>query len=242
MKLYMSGHSHWAGIKHRKGINDAKKASIFTKVGRLVTIAAKGGGNPDMNFKLRLAIDQARAVNMPKDRIDRAIKVGTGEAKDGAQIEELLYEGYGPGQVALLIGVATDNRNRSVGEIRTLLTKNGGKMVESGAIGYLFQSVGEIAVSLAGKDADEAELAAIEAGADDVVLHDDLLTVYTKPEELKGVKDKLEEAGFTIESAALSYRPTQTTTLSPEDLEKYERLYEILDDHQDVQTVWDNLE
>ena len=191
----MSGHSHWAGIKHRKGVNDAKKASVFTKVGRLVTIAAKGGGNPDMNFKLRLAIDQARAVNMPKDRIDRAIKVGTGEAKDGAQIEELLYEGYGPGQVALLIGVATDNRNRSVGEVRTLLTKKGGKMVESGAISYLFQSVGEIAVALAGKDADEAELAAIEAGADDVILHDDLLNVYTKPEELQTVKDGLEKGG-----------------------------------------------
>ena len=238
----MSGHSHWAGIKHRKGVNDAKKASVFTKVGRLVTIAAKGGGNPDMNFKLRLAIDQARAVNMPKDRIDRAIKVGTGEAKDGAQIEELLYEGYGPGQVALLIGVATDNRNRSVGEVRTLLTKNGGKMVESGAISYLFQSVGEIAVALAGKDADEAELAAIEAGADDVILHDDLLTVYTKPEELQTVKDGLEKGGYVVDSAALSYRPTQTTELSPEDMEKYERLYEILDDHADIQTVWDNLE
>ena len=238
----MSGHSHWAGIKHRKGVNDAKKASVFTKVGRLVTIAAKGGGNPDMNFKLRLAIDQARAVNMPKDRIDRAIKVGTGEAKDGAQIEDLLYEGYGPGQVALLIGVATDNRNRSVGEVRTLLTKNGGKMVESGAISYLFQSVGEIAVALAGKDADEAELAAIEAGADDVILHDDLLTVYTKPEELQTVKDGLEKGGYVVDSAALSYRPTQTTELSPEDMEKYERLYEILDDHADIQTVWDNLE
>lgn len=237
----MSGHSHWATTHRQKGLNDAKRAAVFTKVGRLVTIAAKGGGNPDMNFKLRLAIDQARAVNMPKDRIDRAIKVGTGESKEGAEIEELLYEGYGPGQVGLLISVATDNRNRSVGEIRTLLTKNGGKMVESGAIGYLFQSVGEIALSLEGKSLDEAELTAIEAGADDVVAEEGVLTVYTKPEELQSVKESLEKAGYTVESASLSYRPTQTTELSDEDKEKYERLYELLDDHADVQTVWDNL-
>lgn len=237
----MSGHSHWATTHRQKGVNDAKRAAIFTKIGRLVTIAAKHGGNPDMNFKLRLAIDQARAVNMPKDRIERAIKVGTGESKEGAEIEELLYEAYGPGQVALLIGVATDNRNRSVGEVRTLLTKNGGKMVAEGAVAYMFQSVGEIAVPLGGKNPDEAELTAIEAGADDVILNGDVLTIYTKPEELQAVKENLENGGYAIESAALSYRPTQTAELSPEDQEKYERLYEILDDHQDVQTVWDNL-
>ena len=237
----MSGHSHWATTHRQKGLNDAKRAAIFTKVGRLISIAAKHGGNPDMNFKLRLAIDTARSVNMPKDRIERAIKVGTGESKEGAEIEELLYEGYGPGQVALLIGVATDNRNRSVGEVRTLLTKNGGKMVAEGAVAYLFQSVGEIAAPLNGKNPDEAELTAIEAGADDVTIDDGMITIYTKPEELQSVKETFEKAGYTIESAALSYRPTQTIDLSPEDREKYDRLYEILDDHPDVQTVWDNL-
>lgn len=238
----MSGHSHWATTHRQKGLNDQKRAAVFTKVGRLITIAAKHGGNPDMNFKLRLAVDTARSVNMPKDRIERAIKVGTGESKEGAEIEELLYEAYGPGQVALLIGVATDNRNRSVGEIRTLLTKNGGKMVAEGAVAYMFQPIGEITAPLQGKSADEAELTAIEAGADDVILDEDVLTVYTKPEELQSVKEGLEKAGFTIESASLSYRPTQTTELSPEDKEKYEHLYELLDDHPDVQTVWDNLQ
>ncbi|MBP9751816.1 MAG: YebC/PmpR family DNA-binding transcriptional regulator [Candidatus Moranbacteria bacterium] len=238
----MSGHSHWATTHRQKGLNDAKRGAIFTKVGRLITIAAKHGGDPGMNFKLRLAVETARSVNMPKDRIERAIKVGTGESKDGAEIEELVYEAYGPGQVALLIGVATDNRNRSLGEIRTLLTKNGGKMVAEGAVAYMFQAVGEIAAPLNGKNSDEAELTAIEAGADDVVIEDNSLAVYTKPEELQSVKESLEKAGFTIESAALSYRPTQTTELSDEDKEKYERLYELLDDHQDIQTVWDNLE
>lgn len=238
----MSGHSHWATTHRQKGLNDAKRAAIFTKVGRLVTVAAKGGGNPDMNFKLRLAIEAARAVNMPKDRIERAIKIGTGEAKEGMQIEELLYEGYGPGQVALLIGVATDNRNRSVGEIRTLLTKNGGKMVAEGAVAYLFESVGEIVVSLEGKDQDEAELAAIESGAEDVSLDDGRLIVLTKPDRLQAVKESLEKSGFTAESASLSYSPTQKVSVPDEDREKLEKLLEILDDHPDVQTVWDNLD
>jgi YebC/PmpR family DNA-binding regulatory protein len=238
----MSGHSHWATTHRQKGLNDAKRGAIFTKVGRLITIAAKHGGDPGMNFKLRLAVETARSVNMPKDRIERAIKVGTGEAKDGAEIEELLYEAYGPGQVALLIGVATDNRNRSLGEIRTLLTKNGGKMVAEGAIAYMFQPVGEIAATFNGKNADEAELTAIEAGADDVTLDDGVLVVITKPEELQTVKDGLETAGFTIESASLSYVPTQKMSLSDEDRGKLDHLLEALDDHQDVQQIWDNLE
>lgn len=238
----MSGHSHWATTHRQKGINDAKRAAIFTKIGRIVTIAARGGGNPDMNFKLRLAIDQARAVNMPKDRIERAIKVGTGESKEGAQIEELLYEGYGPGQVALLIGVATDNRNRSVGEIRTLLTKNGGKMVAEGAVAYMFESVGEIVVSLNNKNPEEAELFAIEAGAHDVAQEDNSLIVLTRPDQLQSIKESLEKEGFSIESASLSYSPTQRVSVSGEDREKLTQLLEILDDHQDVQMVWDNAE
>ncbi len=238
----MSGHSHWATTHRQKEVNDAKRGAIFTKVGRLITIAAKGGGNPDMNFKLRLAVEAARAVNMPKDRIDRAIKVGTGEAKDGALIEELVYEAYGPGQVALLIGAATDNRNRSVSDIKTILTKNGGKMVAEGAVVYLFKPCGEIVAPLGGKSVEEAELAAIEAGADDVSFEEGSLIVITKPDELQVVKEHLEKAGFTAESASLSYVPTQKTAASPEDKEKLERLLELLDDHQDVQNIWDNLE
>lgn len=140
-----------------------------------------------------------------------------------------------------MIGVATDNRNRSLGEIRTLLTKNGGKMVAEGAVAYMFQPVGEITAPLNGKSPNEAELTAIEAGADDMRIEGDILTVYTKPEELQSVKESLETEGFTIESAAPSYCPTQTIELSSEDRKKYECLYEILDDHQDIQTVWDNL-
>lgn len=238
----MSGHSHWATTHRQKGVNDAKRAAIFTKVGRIVTIAARNGGNPDTNFKLRLAIDQARSVNMPKDRIERAIKIGTGESKEGAEIDELLYEAYGPGQVALLIGVTTDNRNRSVGEIRTLLTKNGGKMVAEGAVAYLFNSVGELSVPLDGKSRDEAELLAIESGAEDVSADNGSLMVLTRPDQLQVMKELFEKNGFTVESAALSYSPTQWISISEEDRERLRQLLEVLDDHPDVQTVWDNLE
>ncbi|MEI6650433.1 MAG: YebC/PmpR family DNA-binding transcriptional regulator [Candidatus Moraniibacteriota bacterium] len=237
----MSGHSHWAGIRHKKALTDAKRASNFTKMANNVTIAARHGGNPDMNFRLRLAIDAARAVNMPKDNIERAIKRGTGELGDGATIEELVYEAYGPGQVALLIGTATDNRNRTFGEIRTLLTKNGGKIVTEGAVSFLFRPVGEIELSLSGKDPAESELAAIEAGAEDVECEEDSLFVYTKPEDLQSVKERLEKDGFQIRSANLSRLPLQKITLSAEDTTLLERLLEILEDHQDVQTVWDNL-
>lgn len=136
----MSGHSHWAGIKHRKGINDAARAKIFTKHGKLITIAARSGdSNPDTNFQLRLAIERARAENMPKENIERSIKRGTGELKDGAEIQEVLYEAYGPGQVAMLIKTATDNKNRTLGELKTILTKTGGKMVPAGSVSYLFK-------------------------------------------------------------------------------------------------------
>ena len=137
---FMSGHSHWAGIKHRKGINDAARAKIFTKHGKLITIAARSGdSNPDTNFQLRLAIERARAENMPKENIERSIKRGTGELKDGAEIQEVLYEAYGPGQVAMLIKTATDNKNRTLGELKTILTKTGGKMVPAGSVSYLFK-------------------------------------------------------------------------------------------------------
>ncbi len=237
----MSGHSHWAGIRHKKALTDAKRASVFTKLGNMVTIAARYGGDPNMNFRLRLAIDTARAANMPKDRIEKAVKRGAGESKDGGTFEELVYEAYGPGQVALLIGTATDNRNRTFGEIRTLLTKNGGKIVAEGSVSFLFRPVGEIEVSLGGQDRDECELAAIEAGAEDVESESDSLFVYTKPEGLQTVKERLEKNGFQILSASLSRLPLQKMTLSPEEIATLDHLLEVLEDHQDVQIVWDNL-
>jgi YebC/PmpR family DNA-binding regulatory protein len=207
----------------------------------MVTIAARQGGDPGMNFRLRLAIDTARAANMPKDRIEKAVKRGTGELKDGALFEELVYEAYGPGQVALLIGTATDNRNRTFGEVRAILTKNGGKIVPEGSVAYLFRPVGEISCSLEGKDRDEAELSAIESGADDVELDAETLYVYTLPEDLQSVQEALQKKGFAVLTAGLSHLPLQKTSASLETIAELERLLELLEEHQDVQTVWDNL-
>lgn len=238
----MSGHSHWAGIKHRKGVNDAKKANIFTKVGRIVTIAAReGGGNPDTNFKLKLAIDQARAVNMPKDNIERAIKRGTGELKDQAEIQEVIYEGYGPGQVAMLIKTATDNKNRTLGEVKTVLTKNGGKMVPAGSVSFMFKQVGNINIAVENADPYELEMKAIDAGAEDTIYAEGTLTVYTKVEDFQRVKENLEREGLKIEDAALVYAPTQKTTIDEDVKLDYEKLLEKLDDLDDVQEIYDNL-
>lgn len=240
----MSGHSHWAGIKHRKGVNDAKRATVFTKLARPITIAARdGGGNPDTNWKLRLAIDQARSFNMPKDNIDRAIKKGTGELKDGNAIEELLYDAYGPGNVALLIRAVTDSKNRAVSEIKSILTKGGGKMVPNGSVAYLFQEVGEILVDTLPEKREEMELLAIESGAEDTDYdeQENILAIYTPLADFQTVKDRLESATITVQSAEIMFRPLQKTTLSPEDHVAYDTLYEKLDDHPDVQKVYDNL-
>lgn len=238
----MSGHSHFAGIKHRKGINDAKRASVFTKIGRLVTIAARdGGGNPDFNFKLKMVIEQARAANMPKDNIEKAIKRGTGELKDAAEIQEAMYEAYGPGQVAMLIKAATDNKNRAFGEIKNVLTKAGGKMVAEGAISFMFKQTGCIEIETEDKNREELELKAIEAGADDIFFEDGIFSVYTKIEDLKAVKEKLEKEGMKIENAKITFIPTQKTEISAKNKEAYEKLLETLDDLDDVQEIYDNL-
>lgn len=240
----MSGHSHWAGIKQRKGVNDAKRANIFTKYGRIVTIAAReGGGDPVTNFKLRIAIDQARSMNMPKENIERAIKRGTGELKDGAVIEENLYEGYGPGNIALLIKTATDNRNRTVSEIKTLLTKSGGKMVASGSVAFMFRQVGEIVIALSDTTHESLEMLAIDAGADDILFFDDenICVLYTKIEDLQSVKEYCEKQGVQIQNAGLTYIATQKATLSEEHKDAFEQLREKLEDHDDVSVVYDNL-
>lgn len=238
----MSGHSHWAGIKQRKGVNDAKKAVIFTKYGRLISIAAKlgGGGDPGTNFQLRLAIERARGENMPKDKIEKAIQRGTGELKGQAEIQEVMYEAYGPGQVAMLIKATTDNKNRALGEIRTLLTKNGGKMVSEGAISFLFKQVGEISIKI-NNNSDDLEMMAIEVGAEDTEITDGFLNIYTKISDLQKVKESLEKEGLKIENASLSYVPLQKTALEEKNKAAYEKLLEILDDQEDVETIFDNL-
>ncbi|MDO8529079.1 MAG: YebC/PmpR family DNA-binding transcriptional regulator [bacterium] len=238
----MSGHSHWAGIKHRKGINDAKRASIFTKLGRFVTIAAReGGGNPEFNFKLKLAVEQARAANMPKDNIDKAIKRGTGELKDQAEIQEVVYEAYGPGQVAMLIKTATDNKNRTFGEIRNILTKTGGKMVSAGAISFMFRQVGAISIKAEDKNVSDLELEAIDSGAEDTVYSDGTLILYAKVEDLEKVKENLEKKNISIEGAGLIYLPTQKVTIDANTRLDYEKLLEALDENEDVQEIFDNL-
>lgn len=238
----MSGHSHWATTHRAKGINDAKRGAIFTKYGRLITIAAREGGDPDMNYKLRLAIDNAKGVNMPKDNIERAIKAGTGESKDGAIIEEVLYEAYGPNQIALLIEGLTDNRNRAVNEVKTILTKNNGKFVPSGSVSFMFKHQGIIVFSLEKYKADALEVETIESGAEDFRVDGGVFLVITKLEDLGTVRDYFIGKKFTPESAELGYLPTQTVALSPEDLEKYLKLKDLLEDNQDVSTVWDNLQ
>lgn len=238
----MSGHSHWAGIKHKKALTDAKKAKIFTKLGKFITIAAhEGGGNPEFNFKLKLAIGEARAANMPKDNIEKAVKRGTGELEGGVEIQEVIYEAYGPGRVAMLIKTATDNKNRTLGDVKTALSKAGGKMVPSGSVSYLFRQVGNINISVAGKDPYEIELQAIDAGAEDTVYAGESVTAYTKPEKLKEVKEKLEKKDFLLEGAALVYAPTQKTSISGKDKIDYENLLEKLDELEDVQEIFDNL-
>jgi YebC/PmpR family DNA-binding regulatory protein len=237
----MSGHSHWAGIKHHKGINDAKRAALFTKVGKNIILAAeRGGGNPETNYALKIAIDAARAVNMPKDRIEHAIKRGTGELV-GEKIEELTYEAYGPGQVALLIETATDNKNRTVSEVKSVLTKGGGKFVPTGSVSFMFRRAGLITFSLEKNSAETLEMETLESGADDFFMTDDVFVVVTAIDQLQVVEEYFRSKNLPAENASLGYVPTQTATPNDTDRPALEKLMETLDDHPDVQRVWDNL-
>lgn len=248
----MSGHSHWAGIKHRKGINDAKRAKVFTKLARPITIAAKeGGGNPDTNFKLRLAIDKAREYNMPRENIDRAIARGAGDAKGGVQIDELVYEGMFPfqeeavsGTIALIIKTSTENKNRTVSEIKSILTKGGGKFVPTGSISFLFKEVGEIAMNVSRETLETAELSAIEAGAEDTEYDEEegVLCVYTPIPNLQAAEESLAQSGYKVASASIVYRPTERITLPNTARANFESFLEKLNDHDDVDTVYDNAE
>jgi YebC/PmpR family DNA-binding regulatory protein len=240
----MSGHSHWAGIKHRKGINDAKRGQVFTKHGKLISIAAKngGGGDPDSNFQLRLEIERARAENMPKDTIEKAIKRGTGEIKGQAEIQEIIYEGYGPGQVAMLIKTATDNKNRTFGEVRTILIKNGGKLVPEGSVSFLFNLVGSLEIAIEDESKiSEIEMKIIEAGADDIERLEKSFLAITKVNELQKIKDLLEKSGLKIVSGGLIYLSQQKTQLDEKNQALYEKLLEELDNQEDVQEIFDNL-
>jgi YebC/PmpR family DNA-binding regulatory protein len=238
----MSGHSKWSQIKRQKGVNDVKRGAVFTKMGREIAVAARsGGGDPDGNFRLRLAIEKARAANMPLDTIKRAIEKATGGG-DAVQYEEILYEGYGPGGVALLVEVATDNRNRSAAEVRSILTKAGGQLAASGAVAWQFEQRGVVSVPQSGIDPDEVALMAIDAGASDVETTTDPLEIYTEPSDLEAVRGALERAGVAIESGEVAMIAKQTVAVDAGRARQNLRLLEHLEELEDVQRVTSNLE
>lgn len=233
----MSGHSKWASIKHKKAVVDSRRGVQFTKLARAVTVAARdGGGDPDGNPALALAIAKAKAASMPKDNIERAIARGTGAGADADAIEAVLYEGYGPGGVALLIEALTDNRNRTSADVRHAFSKNGGNLGEPGSVAYLFDKKGTIAVD-ASRYSEDDLLAAIEAGAEDISSDDDVLEVLADPADLTAVREALERAGVEIERAELSYRPSSLVPVDEETAVKLLKLVELLEDLDDVDAV-----
>ncbi len=240
----MSGHSKWHSIRHKKGAADAKRGKIFTRHAKLITIAAQqGGGDPEMNPSLRLAIEKAKAENMPNDNITRAVKRGTGELKDGALIMEVSYEGYGPNGIAIMISCLTDNKNRTVASLRSILSKNGGSMGESGCVGWMFHKKGVLTVDLSGKNEEELELLAIDAGAEDVAVDGDILEISTALDDFEVVKKNLEENGVEFTSADLTLVPENTIAIeSEEDARKILRLIELLEEDDDVNEVYSNFD
>ncbi|MCC2631335.1 MAG: hypothetical protein K0S20_34 [Patescibacteria group bacterium] len=237
----MSGHSKWAGIKHKKAIIDAKRGSSFTRLANAVTVAAKqGGGDPVMNASLRVAIDKARAANMPKDNIERAIKRGTGEL-GGAAVEEVLYEGFGPGSVAILVEALTDNRNRTNADVRQIFNKNGGRMPEGGGIAYQFTQKGVIRAEIPEEKLAAFEEAVIESGADDYLINEGFAVVYTDSASLHQVKDSIEAAGFPTTSVKIERVPNMPIEVNDEEMEKVSRLLDAFDENDDVTNVYTNL-
>jgi YebC/PmpR family DNA-binding regulatory protein len=239
----MSGHSKWSTIKRQKGANDAKRGALFTKVAREISVAARqGGGDPDANYRLRLAIEKARAVNMPADNIKRTIEKATGGG-DAEQFEEIVYEGYGPGGVAVLVEAATDNRNRTAAEVRSIFTKAGGQLAGSGAVAWQFEPRGLIAIAPDGQDADEVALTAIDAGAEDVDTDDpEAIEIFTSPADLERVRQALEAAGIGIDSAESTMIAKQTVELDSTKARQALRLVEQLEDLDDVQRVTANFD
>ncbi|MDW7709397.1 MAG: YebC/PmpR family DNA-binding transcriptional regulator [Deferrisomatales bacterium] len=238
----MAGHSKWANIKHRKGREDAKRGKAFAKVAKQIMVAAKlGGGDPEANPRLRLAIDKARDVNMPKDNVERAIRKGTGEGGE-TNYEEASYEGYGPGGAAVLVEVLTDNRNRTVAEVRHAFSKNNGNLGENGCVAWLFEARGYIAVPREGVGEDRIMEAALELGALDVADGGDLWEVTTEPEDFHAVKEGLLAAGLRVESADLTRIPKNTVRVEGKEAEQLLRLMEMLEDNDDVQQVYANFD
>ena len=238
----MSGHSKWSTIKHKKAAIDAKRGQLFTKVAREITVAARqGGGDADMNPRLRLAIDKARAANMPMDNIDRAIKKGTGADQDGVNFEEITYEGYGPGGAAILLQVLTDNRNRTAPEVRSVFSKSGGSMGEAGSVAWIFTSKAGITIeNLQDSIADDISLAAIDAGADDFKIEDGTLEIYGLPSTLEALRSVVADTGIKPVQATVTMIPNNTITLDDHSAKQTLRLLDKLEDLDDVQQVFTN--
>jgi YebC/PmpR family DNA-binding regulatory protein len=237
----MSGHSHWATIKHKKGAVDAKRGKLWSKLSRAIIIAAKnGGGDPNMNLKLRYAIDKAREVSMPRDNIDRAIKRGTGDT-EGAVFEEITYEGIGPGGAFILVDVLTDNRNRTSNEVRKIFDRAGGKMGSAGSVGYLFERKGIFGVEASASDEDTLMSIVLDAGADDLKRNGHMFEITCNPSHFSAIKQALEKANIALAHSDITQMPKVPRDVDTDIGQKVMRLMESLDDHDDVQNVYSDI-
>lgn len=238
----MSGHSHSKKIAHAKAATDAQRSSMFSKLAKEITIASRDGGDPATNSRLRVAIEHAREFNMPKDNVERAVKRGTGESGEKVQLEEMILEAYGPGGIAILISVITDNKNRTLGEIKQILTRHQGKLVEGGAVRWMFEQKGALSIPQPAQGREEMELLAIEAGAEDISWNEDgSLNVYTKPTELESLKKALEGKGVGVESVSLDWVPKEPVEASNQVKQATQKLFEALDENGDVQDIYSNV-
>jgi YebC/PmpR family DNA-binding regulatory protein len=241
----MSGHSHWSTIKHKKGATDARRGKAFSKMAKLISVAAREGGpDPETNSALRLAIERAKFVNLPKENIERAIKQGTGEV-EGVELEGVLFEAYGPGGVAIIIEGITDNKNRSLGEVKQILSQNNGKLAGEGSVRWLFDRKGAIVINQESQESDlknkeNLELKVIEAGAEDIYWHDGFLDVYTKVGNLEVVKKNIEDASIKIESASLDWVAKELIDVKEEEKKSIIKLFEELDENDTVQEIYSN--
>ena len=236
----MSGHSKWSTIKRKKGAEDAKRGKIFTRLARDITLAARHSGDPNANPALRTAIDKARAANMPKDNIERAIKKGTGEL-EGGELEEINYEAYGPHGIPILIKCLTDNRNRTLADVRRVFNRQGGNMAEAGAVSWMFDTKGYIAIERAKQDPDEIFMLAVDAGADDVEISDELFEIYTQPDQLHAVTEALSSNGLEVDEAELTSIPKNEIELGQKETVQVMGLIEALEELDDVEHVYSGL-
>ena len=236
----MSGHSHWSSIKYQKSATDAKRSKTFSKLARLIAVAAREkGGDSNFNPSLRIAIEKAHSFNMPKEKIENAIKKGTGEL-EGVSFEEFTFEAYGPGGIAIIVEGITDNRNRSIGEIKQILAKHGGKLAEEGSVKWMFERKGCIIVNTQEQDKEDLELKVIEAGAEDTCWEKDSLAVYTRIEDLEKVKKELESRDLKIESSSLEWVAKENIEIDEKNKQSCHELFELLDENDSVQEIYSN--